>query len=46
MVGNLDEDGYLAASEEELAAAFSAVPEDAAAAGTADLPDAGRGRSI
>ena len=26
VVGNLDEDGYLAASEEELAAAFCAVP--------------------
>jgi len=29
VVGNLDEDGYLAASEEELAAAFSAVPDGA-----------------
>ncbi len=29
VVGNLDEGGYLAASEEELAAAFSAVPEGA-----------------
>ena len=32
VVGNLDEDGYLAASEEELAAAFSAAPEGAPAA--------------
>jgi RNA polymerase sigma-54 factor len=31
VVGNLDEDGYLAASEEELAAAFCGVPADAAA---------------
>ena len=29
IIGNLDEDGYLAASEEELAAAFSQVPESA-----------------
>src|SRR5208282_4032327 len=38
VVGNLDEDGYLAASEEELAAAFSAAPEGAEAAnsGTPD----------
>jgi RNA polymerase sigma-54 factor len=28
VIGNLDEDGYLAASEEELAAAFGAVPEE------------------
>src|SRR5580692_7478626 len=31
VVGSLDEDGYLAASEEELAAAYRGVPEDAAA---------------
>ena len=31
MVGNLDEDGYLAASEEELAAAFCGVPLEVAA---------------
>jgi RNA polymerase sigma-54 factor len=31
VVGNLDEDGYLAASEEELAAAFSGVAADVAA---------------
>ncbi len=31
VIGNLDEDGYLAASEEELAAAFSGNPHDAAA---------------
>jgi RNA polymerase sigma-54 factor len=31
VVGNLDEDGYLAASEEELAAAFSGVAGDVAA---------------
>ncbi len=31
VVGNLDEDGYLAASEEELALAFGEVPPDAAA---------------
>ena len=31
VVGNLDEDGYLAASEEELAAAFGGFPADAAA---------------
>src|SRR5208282_3875554 len=38
VVGNLDEDGYLAASEEELAAAISTVPEGAEAAnsGTPD----------
>ena len=30
VVGNLDEDGYLATSEEELAAAFRAVPSGAA----------------
>ena len=31
VVGNLDGDGYLTASEEELAAAFSSTPQDAAA---------------
>ncbi len=31
VVGNLDEDGYLTASEEELAAAFRRSPEDVAA---------------
>jgi RNA polymerase sigma-54 factor len=31
VVGNLDEDGYLTASEEELAAAFGPAPQDAAA---------------
>jgi RNA polymerase sigma-54 factor len=31
VVGNLDENGYLAASEEELAAAFCGVPPDVAA---------------
>jgi RNA polymerase sigma-54 factor len=31
IVGNLDEDGYLTASEEELAAAFGGFPADAAA---------------
>ena len=30
VVGNLDEDGYLTASEEELAAAFRRTPEDVA----------------
>ena len=38
VVGNLDEDGYLAASEEELAAAFSTVPESASA-GNRETPD-------
>jgi RNA polymerase sigma-54 factor len=38
VVGNLDEDGYLAASEEELVAAFSAVPEGAPA-GDGQTPD-------
>jgi RNA polymerase sigma-54 factor len=38
VVGNLDEDGYLSASEEELAAAFRGVPEGAPAANGA-LPD-------
>jgi RNA polymerase sigma-54 factor len=38
VVGNLDEDGYLAASEEELAAAFSTVPEGAPA-GNSETPD-------
>src|ERR1700678_2246519 len=28
VIGNLDEDGYLAASEEELAAALGSIPED------------------
>ena len=28
VIGNLDEDGYLAASEEELAAAFLQTPEE------------------
>ena len=32
VVGNLDEDGYLAATEEELAASFIAAPPDATAA--------------
>jgi RNA polymerase sigma-54 factor len=32
IIGNLDEDGYLAASEEELAEALSGTPQDAAAA--------------
>ncbi len=40
VVGNLDEDGYLAASEEELAVAFRGVPEDAAQ-GNGHLPDQG-----
>ena len=31
IVGNLDEDGYLTASEEELAASFAGVPEETAA---------------
>lgn len=31
VVGNLDEDGYLAASEEELAAAFCGIPADVVA---------------
>jgi RNA polymerase sigma-54 factor len=35
IVGNLDEDGYLGASEEELAAAFSAFAENAATNGHA-----------
>jgi RNA polymerase sigma-54 factor len=38
VVGNLDEDGYLTASEEELAAAFRGAPE-ATAAGNGHLPD-------
>jgi RNA polymerase sigma-54 factor len=38
VVGNLDEDGYLAASEEELATAFSAVPKDAPAT-NGHIPD-------
>ncbi len=38
VIGNLDEDGYLAASEEELAAAFGAPPEDASA-GNGHIPD-------
>jgi RNA polymerase sigma-54 factor len=38
VVGNLDEDGYLTASEEELAAAFRRAPEDVAA-GNGHLPD-------
>ena len=38
VVGNLDEDGYLAASEEELAAAFRGAPEDAAQ-GNGHLPN-------
>ncbi len=38
VVGNLDEDGYLAASEDELAAAFSAAPEGAPA-GNGQTPD-------
>ncbi len=38
VVGNLDEDGYLTASEEELAAAFRGAPEDAAK-GNGHLPD-------
>jgi RNA polymerase sigma-54 factor len=39
VVGNLDEDGYLTASEEELAVAFRGVPEDAAQ-GNGHFPDA------
>jgi RNA polymerase sigma-54 factor len=38
VVGNLDEDGYLAATEDELAAAFSAAPEGAPA-GNGQTPD-------
>jgi RNA polymerase sigma-54 factor len=38
VVGNLDEDGYLAASEEELAAALATAPEDAPA-GNGHSPD-------
>jgi RNA polymerase sigma-54 factor len=38
VVGNLDEDGYLAASEEELATAFSATSQDAPA-GNGQTPD-------
>jgi RNA polymerase sigma-54 factor len=38
VVGNLDEDGYLTASEEELAAAFRRAPEDAPS-GNGHLPD-------
>ena len=41
VVGNLDEDGYLAASEEELAAAFIAAPADATAG---ERPHDGPGR--
>ncbi len=40
VVGNLDEDGYLAASEEELAAAFSPAPRDAAAGNGHELDQA------
>jgi RNA polymerase sigma-54 factor len=40
VVGNLDEDGYLSASEEELAAAFRRTPEDVAA-GNGHVQDAG-----
>ena len=40
MVGNLDEDGYLAASEEELAAACAGLPRTLAA-GNGHLQDAG-----
>jgi RNA polymerase sigma-54 factor len=39
VVGNLDEDGYLTANEEELAAAFRRAPEDVAA-GNGHVPDA------
>src|SRR5580658_3319526 len=39
VVGNLDEDGYLTASEEELAAAFRRAPEDVAA-GNGHVQDA------
>jgi RNA polymerase sigma-54 factor len=38
IVGNLDEGGYLATSEEELAAAFRAVPSDATS-GNGHVPD-------
>jgi RNA polymerase sigma-54 factor len=38
VVGNLDEDGYLTASEEELAAAFRRAPEDATQ-GNGQVPD-------
>src|ERR1700728_4614498 len=37
VVGNLDEDGYLAASEEELAAALTSVPQNAANGHTPEL---------
>jgi RNA polymerase sigma-54 factor len=40
VVGNLDEDGYLTASEEELAAAFRRTPEDVAK-GNGHVPDEG-----
>ena len=40
VVGNLDEDGYLTASEEELAAAFRRAPEGAPA-GNGHVPDTG-----
>jgi RNA polymerase sigma-54 factor len=39
VVGNLDDDGYLTASEEELAAAFRKAPEGAPA-GNGHMPDA------
>jgi len=38
VVGNLNEDGYLSASEEELAAAYSAVPNEAQP-GNGHMPD-------
>jgi RNA polymerase sigma-54 factor len=43
VIGNLDEDGYLAASEEEMAAAFTQLPGEAAPAqnGTAVQHEAG-----
>jgi RNA polymerase sigma-54 factor len=40
VIGNLDEDGYLAAGEEELAAAFGQSPESGSAANPAPLPNA------
>ena len=41
VIGNLDEDGYLAASEEELAAAFSEDPRGDARAGETARSGAG-----
>jgi hypothetical protein len=44
VIGNLDEDGYLAASEEELAAAFSQPGPEGVEAGPGNGLDTGTAR--